>query len=515
MLVDHARPHPNPLPQERERDNSSFTHSSAHRARTPSVCGDKLETSSGSLRAPSPGGEGWGEGGPTLQATLLPKLTVFLALALSIAIGASRASAAPAEFKVAGDWDVQVTFSDAAGAPISTVLRVTRSEWVNVTAEKYDALPIFNPRAGGWVKGVQLVGVRAQETTTPYLLDPSNLVLRAGAKATADIFRKGEDYEADLSWGTFGRTTNSIIQAKQDVYASYRHAMLRLDAVVLTKDGRVELRQGTPLSAAPLPPKVEAGERHLGNIWLPGVIGKLSSDHLFPILESAYPESPKPSPTVAEKSAPKALAKLRSGEPLRILAWGDSVTECTYIPDWQKNRWQAQFVTRLKERFPNAKIELVTEAWGGRNTGSYLAEPPGAAHNYKEKVLAAKPDLIVSEFVNDAGLNPETVEKHYSKFFADFQAIGAEWIILTPHYVRPDWMGLTRERDIDNDPRPYVAGLRQFSAKHNVALADAALRYGRLWRQGIPYTTVMLNSINHPDSHGMKLFADALMELFP
>ena len=76
-------------------------------------------------------------------------------------------------------------------------------------------------------------------------------------------------------------------------------------------------------------------------------------------------------------------------------------------------------------------------------------------------------------------------------------------------------MGLTRERDIDNDPRPYVAGLRQFSAKHNVALADAALRYGRLWRQGIPYTTVMLNSINHPDARGMKLFADALMELFP
>ena len=76
-------------------------------------------------------------------------------------------------------------------------------------------------------------------------------------------------------------------------------------------------------------------------------------------------------------------------------------------------------------------------------------------------------------------------------------------------------MGLTRERDIDNDPRPYVAGLRQFSAKHNVALADAALRYGRLWRQGIPHTSVMMNSINHPDARGMKLFADALMELFP
>jgi hypothetical protein len=81
--------------------------------------------------------------------------------------------------------------------------------------------------------------------------------------------------------------------------------------------------------------------------------------------------------------------------------------------------------------------------------------------------------------------------------------------------VWPDWMGLTRERDIDEDPRPYVAGLRQFAANRGVALADASRRYGRLWRQGIPYTTLMLNSINHPDARGMKLFADALMELFP
>ena len=437
-----------------------------------------------------------------------------LALALLAAAGGSMTSAATTEFKVAGDWDVQVTFPDATGTAVSTVVRVSRPAWVIVTAEKHDALPAFNPRAGGWVKGAQLQGVRAQETTTPFLLDPASLVLRAGPEATSETFRKGEAYEADLSWGTFGRTTNSAIKEKQAVYASYRHAMLRLDAIVLTRDGRVEVRPGKPLAAAPLPPRIEPGERHLGNIWLPGVVGKLSPDHLFPILESAYPEPAHPSP-VAAMRAPKSYDKLRGGRLLRILAWGDSVTVGTYVPDWQRNRWQEQFVARLKERFPRAKIELVTEAWGGRNTSSYLAQPPGAEHNYREKVLGAKPDLIVSEFVNDAGLSPDQVELQYSKLLADFRGIDAEWIILSPHYVRPDWMGLTRERDIESDPRPYVTGLRQFSVKHEVALADASLRYGRLWRQGIPYTTVMLNSINHPDARGMKLFADALMELFP
>jgi hypothetical protein len=112
-------------------------------------------------------------------------------------------------------------------------------------------------------------------------------------------------------------------------------------------------------------------------------------------------------------------------------------------------------------------------------------------------------------------MTPAQVNERYSKLLADFQGIGAEWIILTPHYVRPDWMGLNRERDVNDDPRPYVAGLREFAPQHRIALADASRRYGRLWRQGIPYSSLMLNSINHPDARGMKIFADALMELFP
>ena len=55
----------------------------------------------------------------------------------------------------------------------------------------------------------------------------------------------------------------------------------------------------------------------------------------------------------------------------------------------------------------------------------------------------------------------------------------------------------------------------QFATQNRIALADASRRYGRLWRQGLPYSTLLLNSINHPDARGMKLFADALMELFP
>lgn len=437
-----------------------------------------------------------------------------VALGLCCLVTVSLQAAAPAELKITGDWEVQVSVPGNAKVKPATI-KVPPSEVFTVEAQKYASLPVFKTSGGGWAKGAQLTPLKAQETTTPYLLVTNSFVLKAGPEAYAEAFTAGKDYGIELSWGTIGRLEKGAIKEGQAVYASYQHSLLRLDAIVLTKGNKIEYRTGQPKAAAPLPPELKAGETRLANVWLPGQVTKLSPDNLFPIIEDKYPEVAKPSPTVAEKFIPKALKKLQSGEPIRILAWGDSVTEGAYVPDRNRDRWQHQFVARLQQRFPQAKIELVTEAWGGRNTGSYLNEPPGSLHNYKEKVLAAKPDLIISEFVNDAGLNPAQVEERYGKLLKDFQEIGAEWIVLTPHYTRPDWMGLNRERDIDDDPRPYVKGLREFSTKHQIALADASLRYGRLWRQGIPHSTIMLNSINHPDPRGLKIFADALMELFP
>jgi len=439
--------------------------------------------------------------------------SLFIVVALSLlGLTVPPDPSAKTEVKVTGDWEIEVR---QPGYPKPTSIKVEANTQFTVAAQKYDSLPIYKTTGGGWVRGVQLTPLKAQETTTPFLLDTNSFVLRAGPEASATTYVRGQDYEIDLVWGTLGRLTNGVIKEGQPVYASYQHNLLRLDSIVLTKDHQIEYRTGQPLAAAPLPVVLKDGERRLANIWLPGHLTKLTTNNLFVVLEDKYPEPAKSPISDAEKFAPKALKKLQSGEPIRILAWGDSVTVGSYVPDYQKNRWQNQFVTRLQERFPKAKIELITEAWGGRNTSSYLNEPPGSEHNYKEKVLATKPDLIVSEFVNDAGLTPAQVEERYSKLLADFQAMGSEWIILTPHYTRPDWMGLNRERDIDNDSRPYVKGLREFTAKHDIALADASLRYGRLWRQGIPHSTIMLNSINHPDARGMKLFADALMELFP
>ncbi len=446
----------------------------------------------------------------------LLKISVFL-LPLVLAVPGDGGDSPPVQLTITGTWELQAELPAAGDqSAVSRKLSIPVPPSVaSVTGEEYAQVPVFQPDGPIYRRGVPLRGLKAQEVTTPHLLDPASFSVWSAPGGTGEQFTRGQDYEVETTWGNFGRLAEGRIGSEQKVYVNYLHGQLRLDSIVLTPDHQLEYRVGTPVASSPLPPALQTGERLLANVWFPGVTDRLTDQNLFPVLESEYPEPATASSGATESRIPKTLAKLRSGEPLKILAWGDSVTDGGYLPDAGNNRWQVQFVKRLQARFPQARIELVTEAWGGRNTGSYLGVPPGEPHNYAETVLAVKPDLIISEFVNDAGLTPDAVEARYSRLLADFQNIGAEWIILTPHYTRPDWMGLTRETEIDDDPRPYVKGLRKFAARHNVALADASLRYGRLWRQGIPYSTLMSNSINHPNPQAMKIFGDALMPLFP
>ena len=102
----------------------------------------------------------------------------------------------PASFTIAGEWEVRV---DVPGKNSQRV-HVIPPVMITVTAEKYTALPMFNPKAGGWVKGAQLNGVKAQETTSPHLIEPGSFTLRAGPEPDAPVLAQGADYEFDADW---------------------------------------------------------------------------------------------------------------------------------------------------------------------------------------------------------------------------------------------------------------------------------------------------------------------------
>jgi lysophospholipase L1-like esterase len=326
----------------------------------------------------------------------------------------------------------------------------------------------------------------------------------------APRYAAGKDYGVDTRWATLGRLPGGI-GPNQPVWVDYDCGWGRIDSIVVSPKGVVSLLPGTPHNATPHPPASDAAHLVIANVWIPGRLPRLTAENLYPILEPSYPRG-KHKGAPAATLLPKTWKKLRNGQPLHILAWGDSVTAGGQASD-AAHQYQQRFVTLLKARFPKAQIRLTTAGWGGRNSDSFLKEPPGAEFNFEHAVLEKRPDVVVMEFVNDAYMTPEVVEQKYSSLQKRFEEIGAEWIILTPHFVRPDWMGASTVR-VEADPRPYVAGLRQFTARHRVALADASLRWGHLWKEGIPYITLLSNSINHPDDRGHELFAQALLELF-
>ena len=416
-----------------------------------------------------------------------------------------------------GPWTVAVgpgsvaMEEDTLSLPAAVSVEVLPAAVIEVRGECHSGLPVYNDQTAGWVKGAKLRALITEECSQTGALRPETLRLRPSPGK--EPFAAGTDYAFDAFWGTFGRVEGGTIAPRQTVYADYDYSPSRLDSIVMDGAGQVHLRPGPPSVGVVLPPELSAGERAIVNVWVPGNLTALTEDNLYPI---GFAET-APATTAlsqAEQYLPKTLAKLRAGEPVTIVAWGDSVTNGGGVGERYEAWYQNQFAVRLAQRFPKADIRLLTAAWGGASSQRYLDQPRGAEYDFVRDVLEPKPDLVTIEFVNDAYLDEEKTQTHYAGILEQIRGVGAEVALIAPHLVRPDWLKVDHTK-VQADPRPFVKGLHRFAAENQLALADASTRWCRLWRQGIPYTTLLANSINHPDVRGQAIFADALMALFP
>jgi len=402
-----------------------------------------------------------------------------------------------------GGWNVRVEADGLRGT-----FAVEPPPKAAVKGERHKRLPPKSKRPV-WGKECRFKAVIAQVCTVGWAVDMDSVSIRDASDGR--LLERGRDYEVDPQWGGIQRLETAVIGTNTPISIDYEYRMRRIDSVVRTADGKLALRKGAPHVVTPEPPALAAGETRVGNVFVDAQTTEIGPRNLFPV------SAPPPTPAVtdnppAAKLLPRTWAKLNRGEPVTVLAWGDSVTECIYLP--VKDKWQEQFVARLRKRFPKSDIRLVSNGWGGYCSNNFLSVPPDSPYHFATKVAGVKADLVISEFVNDCGQGENIVKYDYPKFLKAFRDVGSEWIIMTPHYVRPDWMGLKDCQNSDDDPRPFVQAVRKFAADNGVALADAARRWGHLWREGIPYSTLYVNDINHPIAAGMTIFADALMEVF-
>ncbi|MEI6501537.1 MAG: GDSL-type esterase/lipase family protein, partial [Armatimonadota bacterium] len=336
-------------------------------------------------------------------------------------------------------------------------------------------------------------------------LIPDSLVLKAEKGPAGRRFVEGQDWRADKQWGRVGRLPGGEITADTDVFIDYDYSLQRLDMIEVRSDGQVALRSGAENLTIPAAAGADQMARPLCNLYLPAGCRELTPDSVYPI-GPPYPAASDEEITHNASLIPNTLAKLEKGGDFTLLFWGDSVT-CGGTASAPEHAFPLAFTTWLRGKYPQARVHYVNAGTGGWNTDGKLPL-------IQEQVLDHKPDLVVIEFVNDMGMDREHIFKNYTEALTKLRAIGAEVIILTPHFTRPDWMGEGNNMRTP-ETRAAVGFMKEFAAENKVGLADASRRWEHLWIEGQPYLTWLNNAINHPDDRGHWLFVEELQKFFP
>jgi len=343
---------------------------------------------------------------------------------------------------------------------------------------------------------------------------PDTLVIRRTRGGDPLIMDK--DYRVSAPYALVGLGPNTTLTTSDVVFASYQYSLHRLDSVVLNNEGVVEYIQGVPGVASVGPPEIAPDSIRLFNVFRPYETDSLAKEHLF-FIEVANKDI---STATTAGKIPKTLAKLKQGQSVTIVCLGDSVTVGADIMD-PAGSYVEQFRTSLQKKFSPEQIKIQNISLGGSRSiqwlykGDYKGLPrrPADLCDF-QRVLDAKPDLVTIEFVNDMTLTREQLDESYGKIANDLSAVGAEVILITPHLVHPNLMGLPGNPLRPADPRPLIPFLKEFSAKQNIGLADASARWEQSCKEGVPYITMLSNHFNHPDANGGRLFAQELMKCF-
>lgn len=382
-----------------------------------------------------------------------------------------------------------------------------------VFAVTNETVLLSGDKPAGWSKGARLKALSARDVNAASSFVPGSIEIRRAVGGEA--LRAGEDCLVDELWGHVGVGPSGRAATNEAVVASYRYSLRRMDTIQVSAAGVASLKAGEPHISAPVPPPADPGFTAIAHVFTDHRETAVAQEHVYPILETAAEAVTSTTPG----RVPRTLAKLRAGQAVTIVCCGDSVTAGGNASR-PELRYVDVFAAGLRERFPKAPIDVQNLSAGGSHSRQWLHpdrfpyrdKPPAETGVDFRRVIDAKPDLVTIEFVNDCGLSPAQVDEVYGDLLGRVRGVGAELILITPHFTMLKMMNFANEQGIE--ARPYVLALRAFAAKNGLALADASARWEHLWKEGLPYTTLLHNTINHPDDRGHRLFAEELWKCF-
>lgn len=213
---------------------------------------------------------------------------------------------------------------------------------------------------------------------------------------------------------------------------------------------------------------------------------------------------------------------------MKIAFFGDSITEGCFelfansgggidvIND--VNSCYATLVTnRLKNTFPNLKIESVNCGIGGESSGDGL-------RRIETSVINERPDIAVVCFgLNDVGqVDTEEYVKNMDGIFDRLKSEKIQTVFMTPNmintYVHPSSLELLRETaercakcQNDGTMDLFMKKGSDIAEKNRVVICDAYAFWKKLQGYGIDTTELLCNYINHPTRAMHRVFADLLV----
>lgn len=333
-------------------------------------------------------------------------------------------------------------------------------------------------------------------TRLPKAIAPETVKVHS-AEDGGTVYEEGKDYFLDHDWGGLYRIETGSIPKDTQVFFDYSVYLQRVDAVQVSKDGKVTIKKGVSAPVCPEIPSADKDCTAVANIYVPYRTTEITERNIYPLPRKK--RSWGDNVTIAGREYLTNTRKsLAQNQPVTIVCWGDSVTAGGSASSRDKT-YVELLRSRLNQMYPRGNIAIVNAGIGGSNTDS-------RREGFDQEVLALRPDLITVEFVNDAGMSPEKIKANYAEFIkrARKKNRNVEFIILTPHYVMPEWMG-----NFDKS----IPAMRKAASENRVALGDTTHIWDNLRGMGIPYEILEANGINHPNDLGHEFFAETLMLL--
>jgi len=193
----------------------------------------------------------------------------------------------------------------------------------------------------------------------------------------------------------------------------------------------------------------------------------------------------------------KTLSKLATGDPLRIVALGDSLTY-----GWMAARGYLDFLKEmLAAKYPRSVVDIINRGIPGDTA-------EGGLHRLAEHVLKAGPDLVLVQFaLNDAftGHTPERFKHNIQNIIRTIRAGSSSETLLLISVA----LGTADEnRYIE----PYYAGLDEIAGQEDVPLVRVHSYWQKKIAEGVDCSGLVQADGVHPTVAGYCLMAEAMLE---